>query len=563
MKDVALRHDIREVLLSRSRLSSAGFPYLHPALWARLRDWVPVILDDGQHVLDLTAEIENELGPESKPNARVIRQVVNTAAVTAPSDLWLMRHIQSAMCKTGLAQKLLDGEVIFLAQSGFLQKEIEIDFRFLLTRGTLVRQGEGYRLADHDAARAFMSLPALDLVDVFSLWMHAFVELTGEELVLLQVSLIRVGSAEKERGFWHPSAFQIEMGSQIVPLVVALKAKGELPGIVSAGRFEDVFPDESINVLVRTLFKASGILDEKENLTEIGKRVLTRGPGPFGIIETYRQYLEKLEVIWAQGRDEIWVERSANVAASQTANRKSFTRAHDALEDFCKVTKFTFDTFIEHAVGKGEAIRQCAQRYDSQMSFVGADLEDKAIDAAEAERDAGELPASTKFVRNADIGEASTLLKGLKDLGIESEGSVMMVGNGFHEVRGKNDKQMIEVFSEYEAAGILLIFTEESALSIDDLIETAFNTYHAGFRYVHERSGQALRPGVAAASTIYEGTLPLSWSECAKAAGYVRAEKFCRSSRTVYPYTPPSGFNPTISSEHFFVPGRIAKKLGI
>ena len=158
MKDVELKHDIREVLLSRPRLSSAGYPYLHPALWARLRDWVPVILDDGQQVLDLTDELEKEIGVDAKQNARVVRQVVKTAAVTAPSDLWLMRHIQSALRKVGLAERLLKGEAIFLAQSGFLEKEIEIDFRFLLTRGTLVRQGEGYRLADHDAARSFMSL---------------------------------------------------------------------------------------------------------------------------------------------------------------------------------------------------------------------------------------------------------------------------------------------------------------------------------------------------------------------------------------------------------------------
>ena len=63
--------------------------------------------------------------------------------------------------------------------------------------------------------------------------------------------------------------------------------------------------------------------------------------------------------------------------------------------------------------------------------------------------------------------------------------AVLMVGTGFHEVRGQSDDGMVAVFAEYARAGLLLMFTEESALSVDDLIETAWNTYHAGFKYVH------------------------------------------------------------------------------
>ncbi len=40
----------------------------------------------------------------------------------------------------------------------------------------------------------------------------------------------------------------------------------------------------------------------------------------------------------------------------------------------------------------------------------------------------------------------------------------MIVGNGFHEVRGQSDSGMVEIFRGYEDAGILLLFTEESAL---------------------------------------------------------------------------------------------------
>ena len=93
--------------------------------------------------------------------------------------------------------------------------------------------------------------------------------------------------------------------------------------------------------------------------------------------------------------------------------------------------------------------------------------------------------------------------------------------------------------------------------------EFPWNTYHAGFKYVHERSGQGLRPAISRPPSALEGALPLSWTECAERGGYVRAAAWSGRSRTVYPYTPVSGHNPAISVNHFFVPARIAKKLGI
>ena len=42
-------------------------------------------------------------------------------------------------------------------------------------------------------------------------------------------------------------------------------------------------------------------------------------------------------------------------------------------------------------------------------------------------------------------------------------------------------------------------------------------------------------------------------------AGYVRVDKYSSRSRTVYPLAPKSGFNPTISSNHFCVPRRLMR----
>jgi hypothetical protein len=109
---------------------------------------------------------------------------------------------------------------------------------------------------------------------------------------------------------------------------------------------------------------------------------------------------------------------------------------------------------------------------------------------------------------------------------------------------------------------VILLFTEENALSIDDLRATAWNTYHAGFRYVHEKSGQGLRPAEPSPRPARLGRpLLAAWSECAQRAGYVRADAYSTRTRKIYPTTPRSGFNPSISVNHFFVPRTIAERL--
>jgi hypothetical protein len=168
------------------------------------------------------------------------------------------------------------------------------------------------------------------------------------------------------------------------------------------------------------------------------------------------------------------------------------------------------------------------------------------------------------FVRHADIGRPDVLLAALAKDGLDPNGAVMLVGNGFHEVRGQTDDGMVDVFRGYHDAGVLLLFTEENALSIDDLRATAYNTYHAGFRYVHDKSGQGLRPAVPSPTPPRLGhPLRAAWNECARRAGYVRADAYSTRTRTVYPYTPKSGHNPSISVNHFFVPRPIADALGL
>ena len=198
------------------------------------------------------------------------------------------------------------------------------------------------------------------------------------------------------------------------------------------------------------------------------------------------------------------------------------------------------------------------------MQYFGADLEDASIDAALEERDAGNLPSDMVFIRNADIGKPETVIARVRAAGAKTEGAVMMVGNGFHEVRNQTDEKMVRVFKAYQEAGMILLFTEANALQVQDLLNTAWNTYHAGFMYVHAKSGQGLRPASPIPVERRSGELQASWVECAASAGYVRSDAHCSRSRTAYPTRPGgSSFTPAISANHFFVPRDLAELLEI
>jgi hypothetical protein len=256
------------------------------------------------------------------------------------------------------------------------------------------------------------------------------------------------------------------------------------------------------------------------------------------------------------------VKRGDNVGASQDANAGTFRTANNALDRFCVDHDFELSVFIEHAIGRGEATRQRYERSGAKdIRYYGADLEDAAIDAAIAEQKAGNLPADMVFVRDADIGKPDVLLNAIRANGDDPNGAVMLVGNGFHEVRGQTDDRMTDVFSGYCEAGVILLFTEENALAIDDLRATAFNTYHAGFKYVHEKSGQGLRPAEPRPRPRLGKRLRASWEKCAAEAGYTKLEDYSSRTRTIYPYTRPGLPNPSISVNLFFVPTHLLSEI--
>lgn len=581
------------ILTQPTGMSSAGRPYLRQRAWETFRDRIPHLFLLGLETLRAVDRIEralDELPASETENVRqacqVARQVVFTAAITAPPNLWLLRHVLSFFEELGLLERLANGDALYpvacvVRDAGeerrLVPEELEADLTFLLSLGIVEQYDESYRVAGHRRVRRLLEgigrLAPRPAFDPTSLWRRLF---SGEELSAddqercLELALTAPKRLDPAQNHWVPTLEEVELGYRLVPIVLGLRAAErtaelardvELRGS-SLSAHHPLCAAGALEVLM-----AAGWLErrgERYRVTALGARGFARGPGPFGIIQTYHPYMTRGREILLHGRGDVWVKRGENVGASQDANRRTFRRANDQLDRFCAETGFSYEVFIEHAVGRGEATRQRFERSgEGSIRYFGADLEDAAIDAAIRERDAGRLPANMSFVRGADIGEPATLLRALAEAGVQPEGAVMLVGNGFHEVRDQSDEKMVEVFEGYGRVGILLLFTEESALSIDDLRATAWNTYHAGFRYVHEKSGQALRPAEPGPASRLGPPLRAAWSECARRAGYVRADAYCSRTRSIHPYPPKSGSNPSISVSHFFVPAALSDRIGL
>lgn len=575
--------------------TSAGYPYFQRRTFEQFRDTISYLFCGGAAVLDALATIEKvgqrvlecEQERENlRRGCRVAGQMTRTAAITAPTDLWLMRHILGVHAQLGVIDRLLGGEAVHPefcrvdTPDGTVELDAEqlaIDLHFLLARGVVEQYDESFRIAGHRRVRRLLEEiePVGDdePVPATPMWHRLFEgELSREQAGQLQklVEQVPEPKARLEQSHWIPTLQEIHVGYLLVPLVLGMRAAG----LCDDRQFGEVLSVDELDTGRRELaegavevLRAAGWVraaGDSNRITRLGARGFSRAPGPFGIIQTYHPYMVEAQRILTEGRGEVWVKRGKNIGASQDANRKTFRRANDALDRFCEETGFDYDVFIEHAIGRGEATRQRYQRDgEGEIRYFGADLEDAAIDAAESEQQAGRLPDNMVFVRRADIGEPQRLIGTLRDEGVNPFGAVMLVGNGFHEVRDQSDDKMIEVFRGYHRAGIVLLFTEENALSVDDLRATAWNTYHAGFKYVHEKSGQCLRPASKRPHPRLGPPLRAAWSECARQAGYVRADEYCARTRTIYPYPRGDGHNPSISVNHFFVPAPLADELGV
>lgn len=562
-----------KILMAPSSVGKAGFPVIQEDSFQHFLDRVPHLLRDGQRLVEILERLEKKLGEsdelsgESLENilrgTNVLKRVTLTTGVTAPSDLWLLRQVLSTFDELGLGELISTKKWFsrpeFAKTHGLDPVQLKHDLKFLLSRGYLENRGEEYKISGCIQARnVFEKCKALPS-DIPRNIIQNIVEVLRGEVSQLVERFLEYEDTDKPVPGWVAGVQEVEVGYRLLPIILAVRYLDANRGMKAGTDMANsglLFSDSMIKVL-----HSAGAVKSNGQITQMGERMFTRGPGPYGIIHAYHAYMTHHQKVLRGNREGFWVARGENVAASQDANSKSFKQINDSIDTFCKKYNFKYDVYVEHAVGQGEATRQRFERNgEEHIQYFGADLEDAAIDKSVENQKRGKLPQNMQFVRKADIGKPEILIDGIRNEKAETENAVMVVGNGFHEVRDQTNEKMIEVFSEYAKAGIIICFTEESGLLDEDLLFTGWNTYHAGFRYVHEISGQGLRPAIDSE----EGeNARFSWKKCATYGGYRVLEEFTTRTRTIYPNPKKDGYNPAISVNYFCIPETLAKKLGI
>lgn len=560
--DLPYLQTLSELLLLPSSVGKAGYPILSEKAFSLFLNHIPHLFSDGRIFLEVLADIEYYLSTLENDEQKehilrslaVLKRVTLTAAVTSPSDLWLLRQLFSSYQQINLSDYLIEKKS-FDIESIAKEKNLNIDvlkydFDFLASRGYLKKEKNIYQILESSYFTDFVSLDEFTPRNMVYPIVQYFVGSSNDKDMVENFFSYKKNNKQSQN--WVASYHHIQIGFRLLPLVLAARY------LELHSQFKEGTPLSSIAIKLskgmKLLLNDAGVLKKDgQHISLLGERIFSRGPGPYGIIHAYHSYMKSHGSLLTGKDENVWVARGENVSASQDANAKSFKQINDALDRFSKQYDYQYTTFIEHAVGQGEATRQRFELSGEEtIQYYGADLEDSAIEKAQENQAKGILPKNMKFIHHADIGRPEILIEGItKTHGGNLDRAVMVVGNGFHEVRNQNNESMIDVFKGYKEAGIILLFTEESGLTNEDLLSTGWNTYHAGFRYVHELSGQGLRPAI---DTEEGPQARFSWRKCAQLAGYQVLEDFTTRTRKVYPHPQKDGYNPSISVNYFCVP---------
>ncbi len=554
---------LAKILSDTSPKDSDNFAQITLERFEKYRDQVPHLFGDGMSVLKWLHEAAEVIKKSTLKQTRidsisaaidVIRTQVYSAAVTAPPNLWLARQILSTHKKLGIVDELLSGRELIIEdyarEKGLDANQLGFDLEFLYHLGYLDQTPRGYtrqfpHSSHHDTYRTLENitvLPNYAQRDVVKSLTNAFDQTVTDDNLLQWLHFEK--HSEHVDG-WPADVRQMEIAYRLVPVILALKSAKKIEGLKAGDTvFLKTLP-VALQAAIIKLFEAAGFTTQGK-LTELGARAFERGPGVYGIIEAYHPYLSQHEDLLKNSGERPHVERGRNIVASQAANTKSF---EDAVALVKKQAR-KFQVVAEHACGMANGLKTWVKNIGSEgFKFLATDYEQKSVDAARAEVAAGRLPDGT-FVGKADISKPEEFIEHLRSQGYdpEKDRAVMIVGNGFHEVRGDDDARIITILETYRKMNISIVFSEESALSSEQILRAAWSTYHACFLWCHNTSGQRIR-----APWPYADSMPrLSWKEVFEAAGY-RIVSMKGTRRTIPCDLPPEQ-NPNISVTFFCEP---------
>lgn len=563
------RHPAWPALLAvvTARTAMKGdYPQIEPAALRVFNQQVKMLYSDACHLLAWLDRLENILSSEARlPEitceslqraSKLLRRMTLTANITAPAVLWLVGKVLTTHKKLGILTDLNVGHVIkvenYARERGLNPRQLEIDLELLCACAYVVKTPLGYQRSPTAAGLVLQGFEDLNL-DYSADLQGELVQWFSGQRGPVRGNLLkrwlsnRVHAAPTRTPGWIPDLRDLDRSARVVPLVLAFAAMGKAVSFQAGEKptMPNGFPLPELDLFLRDVGLVAG-----DRVTDLGARVVSRGPGPFGIIAAYEPYLTAHADLLCAPGERPHVRRAANITATRAANAADFARANDALDRFCAEHDFTIRVFIEHALGLGQGTADRWQRnHAARITYIGADYEAAALAGAERRRAAGELPHNLQLLEPVDIGDPLGLFHQLRAKGIPTRGAVMMVSAGFHEIRGKSDAAMVEIFRQYQEAGIILIFIESSDLPGDLLSASAWESYYAGFRWVHDTSGQVLRP-----PWPVPGQRRTSWEELLQRAGYRVDPRYSHGTRTLFPTPVPERDNPPLEHTFFALP---------
>lgn len=359
-----------EVLAGFTSENKEGFPILSEESFFTVLDEVPHLFVNGwlnwTVIQNYKKILPNMIGFSSKEKTslqralKVVENLIFTAAITAPSDLWILNRLLKIHKKMGLLEPFLRGDWVDIDKITehyrLNQERYFYDLEFFCSRGLIewnTKKTQARLTPSPSTFRLYSEIPVSQGLDSED-WINVLGRflINGDNDLRRKIdSYFNFAVKPSHKRDWVPDHFEVELGARVLLLVLALRSLNLTSKLSKETLCLDALPHLSSGLISTLTF--SGLVDTQLKVTATGERVFQRGPGPFGIIYAYLPYLNQHEKrLRGQSAGE-WVERGKNVSASQDANNKSFKKIIHSLHQFQEDHQYKLNVFIEHAIGEG------------------------------------------------------------------------------------------------------------------------------------------------------------------------------------------------------------------
>ncbi len=292
----------------------------------------------------------------------------------------------------------------------------------------------------------------------------------------------------------------VARGYYALPILMALGKKGVLEKLLGEGTTLEELGGNSQHLgSVFTYLSNLGWIaqsGDRYQATELGSKVLRRS-GAFGILYSYRNYIQNLDALLFDPQAQVDVHRADNVIGSGAAHeRKYFSKVEAELSQ--TEAKWILDV----GCGDGTFLDFC-RRTRPDIGLIGVDFNERALDVTRQN-----LPDSAVLFQG-NVAEPDIILHKLRQKGIDPSEVMVSVWFIFHEVLGFAGIDLTEILRGYRniCSNHGLLVGEIFDVPTDVLAHHHNESAVPEFNLFHDLSGQKLFSIQA-------------WREHIKAAGF-------------------------------------------